>query len=112
MTDNATTPDKSWYGKAGCRGLPSNLFFLDCEKHEYGEYKRKLLHTQSICSTCEVIKECFNQALINDEVYGVWGGVDFQQRGKVNRSRANRLKSYVAQHETLLRNRNKKRKVS
>lgn len=110
MTDNSTTPDLSWYERAGCKGLPSNLFFLDCEKDEVGAYKSKLKHTQSICAKCEVIRECFNFALANDEFYGVWGGVDFQPRGKPNRRRERRVKFYHEQHKMVVRKAKEMRK--
>ena len=103
MTDTLMSFDLSWYERAGCRGLPSDLFFLDCERDEYASYKRKLSHTQDICAKCEVVKECFNHALSIDESYGVWGGVDFQVRGKPNRNRTRRMKFFHEQHNLVLR---------
>lgn len=110
MTDTVKTFDLSWTERAGCKGLPSDLFFLDCEKDDTKTYKSKLRHAQSICAQCEVARECFNYALSNDERYGVWGGVDFQPRGKPNRNMARRMRFFHEQHKMVL-NMTKEQKV-
>lgn len=102
MTDTVTFPDSTWYERAGCRGLPSNLFFLDCERHDAKTYKNKLRETQKVCSQCEVVRECFNQAMVLGERHGVWGGVDFQPRGKSNRYNERRVKFLHEQHRLVL----------
>lgn len=103
MTDTVKFPDQAWYERAGCRGLPSNLFFLDCERQDATTYKNKLRETQNICAQCEVVRECFNQALVLDERNGVWGGVDFQPRGKRNRNTERRTKFLHEQHGLVLK---------
>lgn len=103
MTDTVKQLDLSWYEKAGCRGLPSNLFFLNCESGVDGIYDSLVERTQNICAQCEVVRECFNHALANDESYGVWGGADFQVRGKANRRLSRRLRFLKAQHQKVLR---------
>lgn len=107
---NTTITYSSWYERAGCRGLPSNLFFLDCERQDANTYKAKLRATQSICAQCEVLSKCFKQALALDERYGVWGGVDFQPRGKPNRNMKRRMKFLHEQHDMVVRKSKEMRK--
>ena len=42
---------------------------------------------KQICARCEVRKECLNYALTNNEQYGVWGGLDEQQRQSIIHSK-------------------------
>lgn len=110
MTNTVTPHDTSWYEKASCVGLSSDLFFIDCSREGWNTYKKQLAQTQSICAQCDVVRECFKHAIANDESYGVWGGVDFQTRGKPNRNRTVRLRFYYDEHAKVLRLSQKLRK--
>lgn len=35
---------------------------------------------KNMCSRCPVIRECLTFALANDELYGVWGGLNPKER--------------------------------
>lgn len=52
-----------------CASRP-NLFFT--------EGPTSIATAKSICSTCPVQEQCLNTAIKNQEVWGVWGGVNFQ----------------------------------
>lgn len=43
---------------------------------------------KSICMTCEVRVPCLEDALANDERFGVWGGTTERDRRKIRKDRA------------------------
>jgi WhiB family redox-sensing transcriptional regulator len=60
--------DTSWESKAACRtdGASAALFFSE-DLSEIAAAKR-------ICATCPVMAQCLEQAIHNQEPWGVWGG--------------------------------------
>lgn len=60
--------DTAWEAQAACRtsGVPTDLFFSE-DLSEIAAAKR-------ICAACPVMAECLEQALHNQEPWGVWGG--------------------------------------
>lgn len=65
----------SWRDHAKCVGM-TDIFFprQGISKDSRRENVRM---AQAVCAECSVRKECFNFAKRNDEVDGVWGGIDF-----------------------------------
>jgi WhiB family redox-sensing transcriptional regulator len=60
--------DTSWEAQAACRtaGVPTDLFFSE-DLSEIAAAKR-------VCAHCPVMAECLEQAIHNQEPWGVWGG--------------------------------------
>ena len=60
--------DRAWETRAVCRtsGVPTQLFFSE-DLSEIAAAKR-------VCAECPVMAECLEQALHNQEPWGVWGG--------------------------------------
>ena len=58
----------NWEAKARCRteAVPSALFFSE-DLGEIADAKR-------ICAECPVMAQCLEQAIVNQEPWGVWGG--------------------------------------
>lgn len=71
------TGDESWRDRAACRGHDVELFY----SVEEGDVRQAL----SICSGCEVRAACYEHALANGEVFGVWGGTVETERRRVLR---------------------------
>lgn len=67
-----------WMSKAACVGK-GHLFFDDLKKVQVAKAKK-------ICATCPVLMECRAYSLENEE-YGVWGGLTANQRRLVRRGR-------------------------
>jgi Transcription factor WhiB len=44
----------------------------------FSEGPRRIDLAKSICSTCPLQEQCYDLAVSNKEVYGVWGGVNFE----------------------------------
>lgn len=64
-TDNRTM---SWETKARCRteAVPSTLFF--------SEHLGEIADAKRVCAACPVMAACLEQAILNQEPWGVWGG--------------------------------------
>jgi WhiB family transcriptional regulator, redox-sensing transcriptional regulator len=64
-----------WMERAACRGLDRALFFP-----ELGGNAAK---ARMLCSICPVRLECFEYALADPEITGVWGGTTDRERRKL-----------------------------
>jgi WhiB family redox-sensing transcriptional regulator len=64
-----------WRANAKCVGM-TEVFFPK-QGMSIDSRRQNVKIAQSVCAECTVRKECFNFAKKNDEVDGVWGGVDF-----------------------------------
>lgn len=64
----ATDRRTSWEDQGACRtdGVPTHLFFSE-DLSEIAAAKR-------VCAACPVMLECLEQAVLNQEPWGVWGG--------------------------------------
>ena len=65
--------DLDWFHLAICRGMDTNLFY---EKYESDANVAR--NIEEICFSCPVMKMCYESGVDNNE-YGVWGGVYFLQ---------------------------------
>jgi WhiB family redox-sensing transcriptional regulator len=68
-----------WQLDAACAGLDTSLFYqADNERGASVRLREK--KAKAICATCPVITNCLNDALANNEPYGVWGGMSADER--------------------------------
>ena len=74
------TPD--WMADAACRGSDSELFFPT-----RGDSARELAAARAVCAGCVVADDCLEYALVNRELYGVWGGLSERERRRIRRVR-------------------------
>ena len=81
MTDPMTTPEDetllSWQDKALCAQTDPEAFFP-----EKGGSTRE---AKRICVSCEVKQECLEYALMQDERFGIWGGLSERERRRLKR---------------------------
>ncbi len=70
---NFADDDNPWRLRAACRGEPVALFFPEGQRRHLGA-----MDAQEVCRRCEVRDECLADAQAHGEVFGVWGGVDFE----------------------------------
>jgi len=79
----------SWQDKAACTGLDVLLFFgpggEPRPEREIREAKAK-----AVCQLCPVRVQCLDYALRNSIRYGIWGGLDGEERARERRRRARR----------------------
>lgn len=77
MFEGISIPE--WHKDARCREVDPELFFPDA-----GEISAD---ARRICASCEVRKQCLQQAIDTNEIHGVWGGLSVRERRRF-RSRA------------------------
>ena len=69
--------DQGWQEKALCAETDPEAFFP-----EKGGSTRE---AKKICTGCEVRSECLEYALVNDERFGIWGGLSERERRRIRR---------------------------
>jgi WhiB family redox-sensing transcriptional regulator len=81
MTHHRMQPagDLSWQDRALCAQTDPDAFHPD-----QGASVRDAKRT---CLSCDVRGECLEYALVNDERFGIWGGLTEQERRKVRKAR-------------------------
>lgn len=63
---------------------PVDIFFLaDDEEGDRGGRATRLLPGRFVCEGCPVAVECGAYAIVHHIQYGVWGGMDPNQRRRV-----------------------------
>lgn len=67
------------FPEALCREVDPELFFADTRPGKrMSAYQKQA--AKSICHQCVHEKECLTYALENDEQFGIWGGLDEDER--------------------------------
>ncbi|SDJ33960.1 transcription factor WhiB [Frankineae bacterium MT45] len=69
--------EESWQERALCSQTDPEAFFP-----EKGGSTRE---AKRICTGCEVRTECLEYALLNDERFGIWGGLSERERRRMKR---------------------------
>jgi WhiB family transcriptional regulator, redox-sensing transcriptional regulator len=82
MTDDLDLTELRAVVEAGavCREVDPELFFAD-SRHP-GDTKT----AKKICARCGVRQECLTVALVNNERFGVWGGLNNSERRQLRHS--------------------------
>ncbi|WP_131104730.1 WhiB family transcriptional regulator [Ornithinimicrobium sufpigmenti] len=73
-----------WWQRAACRDRNAELFFHS--DHERGPSRAmRTAKAKAVCATCPVMALCRDYALAQPEPYGIWGGLDEQERAQILR---------------------------
>lgn len=81
-------PDWTWRYEAKCRGEDTEMFFPPRDKALYKPIADK---AKAICwgkdgrPPCPVRKECLKEAILNDELHGIFGGLSHRERNAAQR---------------------------
>lgn len=67
----------AWQANALCAQTDPEAFFP-----EKGGSTRE---AKAVCQACEVRQECLEYALLNDERFGIWGGLSERERRRKKR---------------------------
>ena len=90
--------------------MRAELFLLEPEGEEFGWQDRALCaqtdpeaffpekggstrEAKKVCLTCEVRDDCLESALMNDERFGIWGGLSERERRKLKKSAASDVRA-------------------
>src|SRR5215212_3582181 len=74
---DADAEEAGWQERALCAQTDTEAFFP-----EKGGSTRE---AKKVCLTCEVRGECLEYALMNDERFGIWGGLSERERRKLKK---------------------------
>lgn len=74
--------DDAWPLRAACQREDPEIFF-----HPDGERgparSRRQAAARAICARCPVIEQCLDYSIRADERYGMWGGLDEEERARL-----------------------------
>jgi WhiB family redox-sensing transcriptional regulator len=74
----------SWQDRAACRGMDALLFFgPDAEPRPEREIREA--KAKAVCALCPVQAQCLDYALGQSIRYGIWGGLDEEERARKRR---------------------------
>ncbi|WP_419865383.1 WhiB family transcriptional regulator [Candidatus Poriferisodalis sp.] len=68
---------EAWRASAACKDVDTNIFFIGPGKSPDAAL--------AICNRCEVKDECLQFALDNEEDFGIWGGLNADQRKQLRK---------------------------
>jgi len=75
--------DVDWMREAKCAGMNRDIFFP-----EYTFLTDPVVF--DTCGVCSVRVECLAWAIATDQEFGIWGGLDEEQRRAIDRTRSRR----------------------
>lgn len=78
----ATWDAEGWRTEAACRDIDPDLFF---PTGVTGEAIEQIAVAKGVCASCPVAEECLIFAVTTNQEYGVWGGLDEEERRDVRR---------------------------
>ena len=77
FSSTGTLEEAGWQERALCAQTDPEAFFP-----EKGGSTRE---AKKVCLTCDVRDECLEYALMNDERFGIWGGLSERERRKLKK---------------------------
>ena len=77
LLDGEAEEELGWQERALCAQTDPEAFFP-----EKGGSTRE---AKKVCLTCEVRNDCLEYALMNDERFGIWGGLSERERRKLKK---------------------------
>ncbi len=69
----------TWRDSAACIDPDPSIFFLEKGDNQTGKMRR----ARAICASCSVRVECLDYAVQFRLMYGVWGGLTYNQRRRI-----------------------------
>jgi WhiB family redox-sensing transcriptional regulator len=72
-----------WQRRAACRTLPTKLFFATGTS-DIARWDQE--RAKAVCKTCPVRNDCLEFALETGEAFGVWGGLNADERGVLKKA--------------------------
>lgn len=74
------------YDRRSCKGESPDIFYAPpFEEKENRDQRIKIART--ICASCVIREECLNFALNTRQDDGIWGGLTFEERRSLQRTR-------------------------
>lgn len=73
---------EGWRSQSSCRNAEAELFF---PTGTTGKALAQMEVAKEICRGCPVVEECLIFAVTTNQEYGIWGGLDEEERRDVRR---------------------------
>jgi len=73
---------ESWREDAACTDVPTDLFF---PIGQTGDAAAQIARAKAVCASCPVRAECLEFAVTTNQEYGIWAGLDEDERRMVRR---------------------------
>ena len=87
----AVEPENDWRTKAACKGIDPEFFFSSDAAEDAANKNERIereAEAKAVCARCSVRAECLDYAVAAGEKYGIWGGLNPQERRAYVRSAA------------------------
>jgi WhiB family transcriptional regulator, redox-sensing transcriptional regulator len=69
-----------WQEVGACRNGPASDFYPPMHTERKHERLARERRAKSVCASCPVRVECLEHAIAVDERYGIWGGLNQEER--------------------------------
>jgi WhiB family transcriptional regulator, redox-sensing transcriptional regulator len=69
-----------WQVQAACVGEVNSIFYPPMRGEPRRVKRSREARAKAVCAQCPVRSECLDQAIENDERYGIWGGMTDGER--------------------------------
>lgn len=80
---------EDWEDLAKCREYETKIFFPeDIKGEEKHKTKGKAIE---VCNNCQVMEYCLEYAIVNRIPHGIWGGLDFYGRVRLQQAHPRRF---------------------
>lgn len=83
----AVEPENDWRMRAACRSMDPEMFFSSEDFENKQERSEREAVAKAVCGRCVVVDDCLTYALEAQERYGIWGGLNAQERRALVRKR-------------------------
>ena len=83
-------PELEWRDSAACLRLPplqAKKFFGNDEMESPADRREREDEAKAICRQCPVRIECLDYAIVTNEQYGIWGGLNESELKAEKRAR-------------------------
>lgn len=71
--------ESDWRSRAECRDFSPDMFFPTDDE--------SLQAAKTVCFQCPVRRACLSDAMVNHELWGVWGGLSERERRRLRSRR-------------------------
>jgi len=85
------TPQLEWMASAACLTTEPELFFP--QGHNQNQWSEE---AKDVCRACPVRNQCLERALSIPEEYGIFGGLDADERRRLARNNARKSRAKEA----------------
>jgi WhiB family redox-sensing transcriptional regulator len=81
----AVEAENDWRQRAACNGLDPDMFFVSEDVENRQERRDREAAAKAVCARCTVVEDCLSYALAAGERYGIWGGLNSDERRALRR---------------------------